>query len=660
MAYQDPLIGRQLGDYRVISLLGRGGMARVYRGYDERLERYSAVKVIDAALVTGENQAEYRARFLREARAIARLNHPSIVGVYQFGEVDQLYYMAMVFIEGRDLGQILRADGGVSLTNAQILRIVHDIAGALDYAHAGGVIHRDVKPSNIMVTREGAAILTDFGLALSVPEGSIGTTFGSAHYIAPEQALSSANAVPQSDLYSLGIVLYQLLTGRVPFDDPSAMSVALKHLSEPPPPPRNYNPNLSEAVQRVLMRVLEKEPATRYRSGEEFARALEAAMGISTLNTAREYFGTAAPMLDTSTPPATSSTLLFPPEDLTPTGQRPPGAPDRLSPQIKKLGSRITPPEPDPEDTARGLAVPPVNPLANPPSKPSRATAPLSSLSQPAAPPARPSGVWAVLRRDRRSIGALAAITLALAAFLAFTIVRGNTGGDTPDDAVTPAMLTGAAVAMTTDEASPAAATDEASQTPTRRPTRTPLRTPTAETTPEAAQRTAVSEPLATNTPRPTRTPARTATPSQTPGTRPTARAATDDERPHVTLRYDADSLLLINTSARSVNVSGLVFRQVGGSVTLTYLASQWEGPLRSLAPNSCLQIWRIDRVSFLPEPDDCLTRFWRGVGQLRWFWIGSDPAVSFNVEDGDGVVLANCPITASLTDPVECVVPLD
>lgn len=282
----DPLIGKQLGDYRIVDILGRGGMAHVYRGFDKKLQRYAAVKVIDANLLSSnESEDEYRARFQREARAIAHLSHPNIVGVYQFGEAGTLYYMAMAFIEGRDLGHILKemAETGAEMPTVNLIQIIRDISAALDHAHNQGVIHRDIKPSNIMVTRDGRAILTDFGLALSVPEGSVGNTFGSAHYIAPEQAISSAKAVPQSDLYSLGVVLYQMLTGKVPFDDPSAMSVALKHLSEPPPPLRHYNPKVPIAAEKVVMKALEKEPSKRYRSGEAMADALEEALLGSTI-----------------------------------------------------------------------------------------------------------------------------------------------------------------------------------------------------------------------------------------------------------------------------------------------------------------------------------------------------------------------------------------
>ncbi|KAB2906474.1 MAG: serine/threonine protein kinase, partial [Anaerolineae bacterium] len=244
MTLPDPLIGKKLGDYTIQSLLGRGGMARVYRGYDTNLDRYAAIKVISGDFATAD-EAEYSERFQKEARAIARLSHPNIVGIYQFGKAEGIYYMAMHFLEGDDMRSRLKhyAERGQHMPPQEILDIARDITQALDYAHSQAVIHRDIKPSNIMISaKDRRAILMDFGLALSVPEGTLGDTFGTAHYIAPEQAISSAKAVPQSDLYALGVVFYEAFAGKVPFDEPSAMSVALKHLNDPPPPPSLYNP----------------------------------------------------------------------------------------------------------------------------------------------------------------------------------------------------------------------------------------------------------------------------------------------------------------------------------------------------------------------------------------------------------------------------------
>ena len=268
MSSSDPLLDKKLGDYTIQNLLGKGGMARVYRGYDTNLDRYAAIKVISGEVASGD-EAEYNERFLKEARAIARLSHPNIVGVYQFGQDEGVFYMAMHFLDGEDLRAVLRryAKRGQRMPTDDILKMARDMAAALDYAHKEGVVHRDIKPSNIMIlNNDNRSVLTDFGLALSVPEGTMGDTFGTAHYIAPEQAISSANAVPQSDLYSLGVVLYETFVGKVPFDEPSAMSVALKHLNEPPPPPSTFNPEISKPLEIVLLKTLHKDPNERYQT----------------------------------------------------------------------------------------------------------------------------------------------------------------------------------------------------------------------------------------------------------------------------------------------------------------------------------------------------------------------------------------------------------
>lgn len=314
MSADDRLIGKKLGDYTIQGLLGRGGMSRVYRGYDEYLDRYAAVKVISGDFAT-TNEEEYTRRFQTEARAIAHLRHPNIVGIYQFGRSEGIYYMAQVFLEGQDLRMILQkyAQQGQRMPPGEMIKIVRDVAGALDYAHEQGVIHRDIKPSNIMLEKKtGRAILMDFGLALSVQEGTMGDTFGSAHYIAPEQAVSSKNAVPQSDMYSLGIVIYEMLAGKVPFDDPSVMTVALKHLNELPPPPTMYNPDLPPAVEQVIMRALDKDPKRRYPSGKDMADALETAfLDSKPMPVTRATGPTLTEMMDAPAPPLPAAAEPF-------------------------------------------------------------------------------------------------------------------------------------------------------------------------------------------------------------------------------------------------------------------------------------------------------------------------------------------------------------
>jgi serine/threonine protein kinase len=271
------LIGARLNNYEITEPLGRGGMAHVYKAWDTTLKRPAAVKVIDPGL-SGDDR--YRERFEREAQAVAALEHNHIVPVYYFGKTKNLYYLVMKFIEGEDLGTLMNryAIAGEYLPIDDILRIIDGVASALDYAHRRGVIHRDIKPSNIMIDREGHPFITDFGLALDVNQGSIGDVLGTPHYVAPEQARNSANAIAQSDLYSLGVVLYELFTGVVPFDDPSPTAVALQHITKTPPAPRALNPELSPQIEAFILKAIAKNPEERFQSGKELAEGLHSAI----------------------------------------------------------------------------------------------------------------------------------------------------------------------------------------------------------------------------------------------------------------------------------------------------------------------------------------------------------------------------------------------
>ncbi len=610
MALTDPLIGRMLGDYRVIDILGRGGMARVYRGYDPKLERYAAIKVIDSALLSNqESEDEYRARFRREARAIARLNHPNIVSIFQYGEVDALYYMAMNFIEGRDLGQILKEYATYSqrIPVEQVVRIVSDTASALDYAHSGGVIHRDVKPSNIMVTPEGRAILTDFGLALSVPEGSIGNTFGSAHYIAPEQAVSSAQAVPQSDLYSLAIVIYQMLTGRVPFDDPSAMSVALRHISDLPPPLRNFVSDVPAGVEQVVLKALEKDVKRRYPDGQTMVRALEAAY---------------APFLgySLSRPPgATGTTPLLrriSTDEIkvtTATGQFPQAEQSTWTESVP-LSARIT------DTSSRASLL-----LARAESLTSR---PGSTKPKPETRQASPLRLIAVI---------LLLVAIAAAALFVLTnmppnnadggdgtaVAGGGTvavGMDQTEDATVPPSDT---PLLPTDTPTLELPATETPVTPTDIPTETPVRPPTVTITPEGY---IAPDPISSETP------------TLSPGA-------------PIVLTYDTFTLVLQNRSSELVNISGISFVRLNQLGTpITFSASDWDPVSRNgsyfMPGGGCYHIWLISQ-EFQGVPAQCSARFgWEAVGTNRQFWISSEPGATFEVRRG-GDVLATCPTNA-------------
>jgi serine/threonine-protein kinase len=275
----DPLIGRQLANFRVERVLGRGGMAQVYYGQDIKLQRPVAIKVIDARY---RDKPAYAKRFVNEARVLAKWRHEHIIQIYYADDENGLYYYAMEYIDGQDLASIISsyAMDGELLPVDDVLQIGNAIADALDYAHKQGVIHRDVKPSNILVSGSGRVVLGDFGLALDQADGSLGETFGTPHYISPEQASRSANAIPQSDLYSLGVILFEMLVGVVPFNDPSPTSVALQHITEPPPSPRSINPDLSPETEKVLLKALEKSPQDRYQTGNELMNALESTLTV--------------------------------------------------------------------------------------------------------------------------------------------------------------------------------------------------------------------------------------------------------------------------------------------------------------------------------------------------------------------------------------------
>ncbi len=274
------MIGKTLGKYRIVEHLGRGGMAEVYKAYQPGLDRYVAIKLMHTFLVEEEG---FLGRFQREAKAVARLRHPNIVQVYDFDVEDGVYYMVMEFIDGITLKaklQELEAQGQ-RLPLEEAVRIVKAVGEALAYAHKQGMVHRDVKPANIMLTREGHVILTDFGIAKilgsSTQFTASGMMIGTPAYMAPEQGMG-AHGDERSDIYSLGVVLYQLVTGRLPFDADTPLAIVLKHLNDPLPLPRAVNPELSEGIERVILKALAKDPADRYQSVEEMLADLDKAM----------------------------------------------------------------------------------------------------------------------------------------------------------------------------------------------------------------------------------------------------------------------------------------------------------------------------------------------------------------------------------------------
>jgi eukaryotic-like serine/threonine-protein kinase len=262
--------------YKVLNRIGSGGMADVYCAEDLQLGRRVALKLLYRRFAEDE---EFVERFRREASSAAGLQHPNVVAVFDRGEFDDTYYIAMEYLEGRSLKQIVRQEGALDPDRA--IDLVIQILKAARFAHRRGIVHRDIKPHNVIVDDEGRAKVTDFGIARAGASDmtETGSIMGTAQYLSPEQAQGHP-VDARADLYSIGVVLYELLTGRVPFDAESAVTIALKQVSEEPVPPTHYNPAVSDQLEDVVMRALQKDPALRFTDAEEFIVALEQARGI--------------------------------------------------------------------------------------------------------------------------------------------------------------------------------------------------------------------------------------------------------------------------------------------------------------------------------------------------------------------------------------------
>ncbi len=271
------LEGKLVGNrYEIIEKIGNGGMSTVYKATDKILKRNVAVKILKDEFTTDE---EFIKRFEVEAQSAARLTHPNIVSIYDVGVEENLYYIVMELIQGKTLKEIIIEERG-PLPWKWSVNVAIQIASALETAHKNNIIHRDIKPHNIIITEDGIAKVTDFGIAKAVSNSTItafGTTIGSVHYFSPEHARGGFTDA-KSDLYSLGVVMYEMLTGRVPFDADTPVSVALKHMQETPEEPIEINPNIPPAINKIIMKALQKDVNLRYQSATDILIDLKKAL----------------------------------------------------------------------------------------------------------------------------------------------------------------------------------------------------------------------------------------------------------------------------------------------------------------------------------------------------------------------------------------------
>lgn len=317
-------IGENVGPYRIIAQLGQGGMATVYKAYHANLDRYVAIKVMHAAF---KEDSTFLARFQREARVLAKLEHPNIVPVYDFADHAGQPYLVMKYVEGDTL-KARMANG--SLSTGEILKVVDAVGAGLAYAHKQGVLHRDIKPSNVIITPDGQYYLSDFGLARIATAGestlSQDTMLGTPNYISPEQAKGVSDLDGRTDIYSFGVLLYEMIVGRVPYSGDTPFAVIHDHIYTPLPLPSAVNPNVPEPVERVLLKALAKERDDRYSDAPALVAAFHQALEES--GTVPQPAPVVAPVslgsassTATRRTPAAAATVVAPPVAAKPASQ---------------------------------------------------------------------------------------------------------------------------------------------------------------------------------------------------------------------------------------------------------------------------------------------------------------------------------------------------
>jgi len=570
------LTGRLFGHYRILERIGRGGMATVYHADDRKSGRDVAIKFISPALAEHE---DFLKRFRREVKLVARLDHSNIVPVYDYGEQEGYAYVVMPLLGLGSLADRMKR-GSVSLEEGG--KLLDQVAAALDYAHRQGIVHRDVKPSNILLDDDGNALLGDFGLARSY-EATVSLTgsalIGTPAYIAPE-LVRGEKADARCDQYSLGVILFQLATGTLPFDATTPIALALKHVSEPFPSARSRSPNVPESVERVILRATAKEPGARFASVSELNAGLQAA-----LDYARDPTAHRAPTIEL--PLAAVAAPAAPADLLTPAGSAPPGRARRRRPlAVAAIGVAVL-------LTVIGIPVFASGLLG----LLERAASPADSGTEgPAALSAEQSIAQAatIAALSTQLVEAAGVplqpgeIETAVIQTLAALDVRGAGVENTPGvpEGFAPASASGTASPANPSPTSPSGQTPAAGPSPAGPPTPTPAGGTATPPTPA----TPITPPAATLTQTPTRTATPSPTASRTSTPLPPPPTATVDPCPLLSLSWlgvdpeDGQAVLwdLSNPSSTSVTITRIVLDWPAANVRLDRIrfdgSSIWNG----------------------------------------------------------------------------------
>lgn len=591
MIERDPLIGKQLANFLIERVLGRGGMAQVYYGLDVKLQRPVAIKVIDARY---RNKPSYAQRFVKEARSVAKWRHENIIQIYYADDANELYYYVMEYIGGHDLSSVMSSytTRGELMPTKEVLRIGHAVASALDYAHKKGVIHRDVKPSNVLMSDDGRVVLGDFGLALDMQEGSSGEIFGTPHYISPEQARRSKDVVPQSDIYSLGVILYEMLTGVVPFDDASPTSVALQHITQPPPPPRSINALISEETEKVILKALNKAPEDRYKSGVELLEALEKALTHSEAEAQKEKI-LPLPPIPAAIISGQAPTVMHAPSDL----------------DVEALAAATSAPE-------------------------TQATKPTKSK--------KVNWLWLTV-----GVLGLLAILYFGVSFLYPQAFSALAAFASPSSSPQPIAAASATLEAPTLEPSPTlmvlpsetavALPVDVTPTITVRPSATTIPSATA-TLPEASATLSSETATATETPIPTQTATGEVSPSTpiaTPGVIPTVKYPNGKR---FMILYDMRGFYIINLSDKSRPLEPFAFDRVNdnGELSNHFDGWRWSQFYPIIYPQNCIKIEMTKQAEYPGRPAECVNRTLGGrfydKGSEFFFWTPQDGSHFFRV----------------------------